>query len=77
MYVYVPIVGGLQPFPPINIAPDINPDMAPPSAKKVRSETEDLIPEQQFIAEHPVRVKLLSRISAEVILHVYTYLSIV
>ena len=47
--------GGLQPFPPINIAPDISPDMAPPMAKKVRSEADDLIPEQHFIAEHPVR----------------------
>ena len=47
--------GGLQPFPPINIAPDISPDMVPPMAKKVRSEADDLIPEQRFIAEHPVR----------------------
>ncbi|CAI8032168.1 Splicing factor 3A subunit 1, partial [Geodia barretti] len=48
-----PPPGGLQPFPPINIAPDISPDMAPPMAKKVRSEADDLIPEQHFIAEHP------------------------
>jgi splicing factor 3A subunit 1 len=27
--------------------------MVPPMAKKVRSEADDLIPEQRFIAEHP------------------------
>ena len=48
-------VGGLQAFPPVNIAPDINMDLAPPLAKKVRSEADDLVPEQQFIAGHPVR----------------------
>ena len=48
-------VGGLQAFPPVNIAPDINMDLAPPVAKKVRSEADDLVPEQQFIAGHPVR----------------------
>ena len=51
------VVGGLQAFPPVNIAPDINMDLAPPMAKKVRSEADDLVPEQQFIAEHPVRIK--------------------
>lgn len=55
MCVCIYTAGGLQPFPPINIAPDISPDMAPPMAKKIRSEADDLIPEQQFIAEHPVR----------------------
>ena len=45
----------MQGFPPINIAPDITPDMAPPMAKKVHSEADDLVPEEQFIAEHPVR----------------------
>ena len=29
-------------------------DIAPPVAKKLRTETDDLIPEQEFIAKNPV-----------------------
>lgn len=52
-------VGGLQSFPPVNIAPDINTDLAPPMTKRVRSEADDLVLEQEFIAKHPVRMSHL------------------
>ena len=31
-------------------------DIAPPVAKRQRTETDDLIPEQDYIAKHPVSV---------------------
>ena len=40
--------------PPMQQPPRPHPDLAPPVAKKLRSEAEDLIPEQEFISKNPV-----------------------